>query len=290
MTHINVERLRAAGVVSMSDEITENTGSIGDRLKAAREAKKIGLDEIASQTRIPIRHLQHIENEQWDQLPAPTYSIGFARAYANAVGLNGNAIGAELREQIGSNRAAYDPPQSLYEPADPARVPPKSLAMIAGLIALALIVGYVIWRTLSVDSVDEAQDAGVEASVPMPAVNAPAQPAVAQVPSTGPVVLTATDEVWLRIYEGNGGAQLFEGIMQAGNRFEVPATARAPQIRTGRPQALRITVGAAEIPPLGLPEQTIDNVSLLPADLAARAQQPAALSVPSTQQPVVQPR
>jgi hypothetical protein len=140
--------------------------------------------------------------------------------------------------------------------------------MVAGGIALLLIAAYLIWRSLAVDSVD----ADEAATQPPPAV-APVQnqPAAQQVAATGPVVLTATDEVWLSIYEGTGKAKLFEGVMKAGQRFEVPATAQAPQIRTGRPQALRVTVGTTEIPPLGQPEQTISDVSLRAADLAVRA-------------------
>src|SRR3569833_1032560 len=92
---------------------------IGDRLRIAREAKGLSLDDVARQTRIPIRHLEHIEREEWDSLPAITYSVGFVRSYATAVGLDGPAMGAELREQLGATRipgavTAY------YEPADPA--------------------------------------------------------------------------------------------------------------------------------------------------------------------------
>jgi cytoskeleton protein RodZ len=274
----------------MSELDPGSVATIGDRLRAAREAKKLTLEEIANKTRSPVRHLQHIENEEWSELPAPTYSIGFSRSYANAIGLNGNEIAAEVRERIGATRPVYDAPQSLYEPADPARVPPRSLALVAGAIALLLVVGYILWRTLSVggDDVDASQVAGAETAQPATPQADPnaalTQPSAPAVPATGQVVLAATDEVWLRIYEGGSGSLLFEGIMRAGDRYEVPATAQAPQIRTGRPQALRITVGGAEIPPLGAPEQTIDNVSLKAADLAARAQgagqpAPAPLSV-----------
>src|SRR3569623_3453608 len=79
---------------------------IGDRLRIAREAKGLSLDDVARQTRIPIRHLEHIEREEWDALPAITYSVGFVRSYANAVGLDGPALGAELRDQLGGTRAA----------------------------------------------------------------------------------------------------------------------------------------------------------------------------------------
>jgi hypothetical protein len=52
-------------------------------------------------------------------------------------------------------------------------------------------------------------------------------------------------------------------------------------IRTGRPNALRVTVGNREIPPLGPPERTIGDVSLLPADLIARSQGTQADAAPA---------
>jgi len=250
---------------------------IGSRLKAARERQSISLDEIAAKTRVPIRHLEHIENGEWDSLPAPTYSVGFARAYANAVGLNGSEIGAELRALLGRPASTANP--SHYEPTDPGRVPPRSLAIAAAVIALLLAVAYLVWRSGAVDdtAVDENQIAGIEA----PAATAAATPAGGPAPgparvanpaaARGPVVLTATADVWLRVYEGNGGPKLFENTLKAGERYVVPATAKAPQILTGRPNALQVAVGSTIIPALGAAEKTIADVSLLPADLVARA-------------------
>jgi cytoskeleton protein RodZ len=99
--------------------------SIGERLRLAREAKGMSLDDVAGLTRIPIRHLQNIEVEDWDALPAATYAIGFARNYANAVGLDGAQIAGELRDRIGGPRRRA-PAAEYYEPADPSRVPPRS--------------------------------------------------------------------------------------------------------------------------------------------------------------------
>jgi len=266
-------------MVDMDDD-AKVSNPIGERLKAAREAKGLSLDDVASQTRIPIRHLKHIEQGEWDALPAVTYSVGFARTYANTVGLNGNAIGAEIREHLGAARA--EPAAAVYyEPADPARVPPRSLAIIAVVIAIALIAAYAIWRSGAMDGteVDETQLAAVETEQPQQQPTAPQQPQPAAPAATGPVVLTATDEVWLRIYE-EGGKRLHEATMRAGDRFEVPATATRPMILTGKPQALRVTVGATEVPPLGPPERTISDVSLLPQDLLARASGAAPGAVP----------
>jgi hypothetical protein len=69
---------------------------------------------------------------------------------------------------------------------------------------------------------------------------------------------------------------LFQNSLKPGERFEIPAGAARPMIRTGRPNALRVTVGNREIPPLGQAERTIADVSLLPADLIARGQGPQA--------------
>jgi cytoskeletal protein RodZ len=262
----------------MSDQMDlPEANPIGERLKAAREAKGLSLDDVANRTRVPIRHLQHIEAGEWDALPAPTYSVGFARSYANVVGLNGSEIGAQLREQLGGSQsrpavAAY------YEPADPARVPPKSLAIVAGIIAVLLAVGYMVWRSGSVDDTAvEAADvaAAVDQPIVQPQPRAAAPPPAAAPAATGPVVLTATEEVWLRIYEADG-PRLYEGTLGAGQSYTVPPTARRPQIITGRPNVIRVTVGSTAIPALGEAERTISDVSLAPADLVARAQGGAA--------------
>jgi cytoskeletal protein RodZ len=249
---------------------------VGDRLKAAREAKGMSLDDVAARTRVPVRHLQHIEKGEWDSLPAPTYSIGFARSYAAVVGLEGSEIGAQLREQLGggANRAVAP----AYEPADPARVPPRSLALVAAAIAILLAIGYMVWRSGAVDDSDidpaEVVTAPADpAPAPKAAAAAPPQPTA----QSGPVVLTAIQEVWLQIDDA-GGARLYQGTLKAGERFEVPATAQRPQILTGRPDALRVTVGTTEIPQLGPSERTISDVSLAPADLLARLRQPGAAS------------
>ncbi len=242
--------------------------SVGERLKQAREAKRLSLDEIASQTRIPIRHLQHIEREEWDALPAVTYAIGFARNYANAVGLDGAEIAAELRERIGGPRVRAPAPE-YYEPADPARVPPRSLAIVAIVIAGLLIGAYLIWRsTLGGDEVPDLVTAP-QAQAPRPAAPRPAQPLAV---AGQPVTLTATGEVWLRIDDAAaGGGPVFMGSLDAGDRYQVPASAQRPVVRTGRPQMLRVAIGARDLGPLEPVERVVANISLRPEDLAARA-------------------
>jgi len=255
--------------MSEHDEREGDAGfvSIGERLRRAREARDMSLDDVAGQTRIPMRHLQHIENEDWDALPAPTYAIGFARNYANAVGLDGPAIASELRDAIGGPRRRAPAPE-YYEPADPARVPPRSIAIAALIIAVLLGGGYMIWRgTWGAD----------DGSTSIPVTQAPADPAPAAnqgAPESlagQSVTLTATGDVWLRITEGQSGTQIYQGVLAAGQTYVVPADARQPLIRTPHPQLLRATAGGRELGPLRPDDRLIDGVSLRAQDLAAGA-------------------
>ena len=253
---------------------------VGERLRAAREAKGMSLDDVARSTRVPTRHLQHIERGEWDSLPAITYSVGFARSYAKAVGLNGSEVGAELRAQLGGGSSGAS--ASSYEPADPARVPPRTLAIVVAVMAILLVAGYFVWRN---DALGTA-DPGTEAAAfdvpigPEPAPTAAAAPGAPAGPAAaagGPVVLTAIDDVWISVSRP-GAPALYQNTLKRGERYEVPQGTEGAQLRVGRPEALAVAVGQRQIPQLGPAGRPLGNISLAPAELLARAQgaQPAA--------------
>jgi cytoskeleton protein RodZ len=250
-----------------SDEEFIQTSSVGDRLRAAREAKEMSLENIADQTRIPLRHLQNLEAGDWASLPAPTYTIGFAKSYASAVDLDRTEIGDDLRAEMGGQRFETGSAE-VFEPADPARTMPKWLVLSA-IAAIALVVLAMTWlnnRSLAPDepaapSQQEASASPAKQAAPSPA---PAQQQPAQA-AGGPVVLTAIRPAWIRVTDQ--GKTLFEGVLAAGQTFPVPRTATAPLLRAGAPEGLRINVGSATAPPVGPAGKVASNVSLLPADL-----------------------
>lgn len=252
----------------MAEMDQEQDLPIGERLRLAREAKGVSLDELAGQTRIPVRHLQHIEQGAWDALPAATYSVGFVRSYGNAVGLDGAALGAELRQQLGGARRAALVSE-YYEPADPARVPPKWLAITAAVIAVLLVLGYLVFRS-GVDDNGNAVAHEEQKGAPQAAPRTTPAPQPQNLAGQ-PVVLTATAPVWLRITQ-SGGAVVVERTMAAGEAYQLPSGLDRPMLRVGAPEALRVTVGQTAIPQLGPSGQPIGNVSLLAEELAARAQ------------------
>jgi cytoskeleton protein RodZ len=252
--------------MSDDEEIIESTGSpAGDRLRAAREAKGLSLEEVASQTRIPLRHLQSLEQGDWSRLPAPTYTIGFAKSYASAVGLDRNEVAEDLRAEMGGLRPDSANAE-VFQPADPGRTMPKwlVLAAIGGIVLVVILLSWLNERSLQGDPAP-TEVASTEA--PQQGAQAPAEqtPQPQAVQATGPVTLTATQPAWIRVTDQ--GKTLFEGVLAVGQTYNVPQTAAAPLLRAGAPEALRISVGSAVAPPVGPAGQVASNVSLKPADL-----------------------
>ena len=262
--------------------------TVGERLRAAREAKGLSLEDIAAQTRIPQRHLESIENANWDALPAPTYTTGFAKSYASSVGLDRTEIGDQLRAEMGGQRFTANTIEA-FEPADPRRTMPKSL-VIGTVVALVVLVALMTWlNNRSLEQPDESANlATVQPANPAPATQPQAQPAAAPA-ANAPVVLTATAPVWLQVSE-KGGSTLFSGMLQPGQTYAVPATATAPVLKTGKPEALKVNVGNQVAPAVG-PAATTVHVSLLPADLMkgpAAAASPAKVTKPPTATPAAE--
>ena len=63
---------------------------IGSSLRAARERQGLDFEEMERRTKIRQKYLRFLEEERFDQLPAPTYVKGFLRAYGEALGLDGD--------------------------------------------------------------------------------------------------------------------------------------------------------------------------------------------------------
>ena len=274
--------------MSGEDEISEAASTaqrVGDKLRAAREAQGLSIEEIAGSTRIPKRHLITIENGNYDGLPAPTYSIGFIKSWARRLGLDAQALSSQFRVEMGG--VPVEPSQSLpYEPADPRRTPPAGLALLALLIAVVVGIGYLYWRgtaeqptALAAAASDQAPITSTSPAQPSPVASAQtASPAATAPQPAGPVVIGATQDVWVKVSDSR--KTLFMNILHPGDHFQVPADAIAPLMTTGRPGNTTVTVGQTPIPALGDPDRAAKDISLKPADLLARVAAPPPASQP----------
>lgn len=262
-------------------ETTATATRPGERLRAARVAQGLEVADVAARTRIPQRHLAAIEAGQYSSLPSVTYAIGFARAYARAVGTDEVEIAAAVRADLSGNWDRPGPTIPAYEVDDPARTPSRGLVWGGVLVAVLVLVGIGLWYGTNLFRGGAAPTSlalpGGEVAVPIPQTVAPAPPA-----ADGQVAITATDEVWVRIYDAADTTLLMK-TMAPGERFDVPADANGPMINVGRPDKLSITVNGSAVPPLGDGRVAIKDVPVGAQALLARARPatPAAAATPS---------
>ncbi len=72
--------------------------SLGARLRNAREARGLGLEQVSRGLRIPGARLAEIEDDRFDAVGAPVYLRGYLRSYARLVGLPDVVVTAALAE------------------------------------------------------------------------------------------------------------------------------------------------------------------------------------------------
>jgi cytoskeletal protein RodZ len=148
--------------------------NIGAALRAVREYQHRTLEDVAETTRVRRAYLAAIEDMRLDALPSRPFTIGYIRAYATELGLDGEAAVARFRAE------QPDPDQSLREPVgvQNGRDPRLGLIGVAGAVIIAAIF---IWNV--------AQRVFTEhAPPPPPVAAAPAAPAPrpAAAPATPP--------------------------------------------------------------------------------------------------------
>ena len=253
--------------------------SVGERLREAREARKLTLAQIAGETRIPQRHLQTIEAGNFAALPARTYAISFAKNYARMVGLDQDEVASLVRAELDALDPAPRHRPAGFEPGDPARVPSRALGWVSIVAVVLVLAGlFAFYQTYFSPAgelpslVEEEQAAQAAATAQRRREAAPPTPAA----TGGEVVFTALEAgIWVKFYDANG-LQLMQKQMALGERYAVPADAEGPQLWTGRPDALSITIGGRPVAKLANEQTTMRDVPVSAEALLARAPAPAA--------------
>ena len=132
------------------DELKPETSSsnIGERLKRAREDKKLSVQDVATQLKLTQYYINNLEAQQWDKLHGAAYDRGYLLNYIKVLGLPEAALLADFDRE-------YKSPQA----KENMTLPTRKKRGIGGLLTLLLIIalgiaawyGYQQWQIYQSD-------------------------------------------------------------------------------------------------------------------------------------------
>ncbi len=117
--------------------------AVGDLLRARREELGLDLDDVGEMLRIKPIYLAALEQGRVQDLPGPTYAIGFIRAYAHHLGFDVERV-LELYKAEADVRLRPD--LALPVPLEARSLPGGPILLVALILALC---GYGTWYYLS---------------------------------------------------------------------------------------------------------------------------------------------
>ena len=142
---------------------------IGSVLREARNRRGLTLEQIARATKVPALMLDHIEHNRFDRLPGSIFTKGYLRAFAAAVGVEGERLVQDYAGQSAPSPAVAALTQSV-ESEPPVQMAGRIGKIGLGLLAVALVLYF-------------ARDASQPAMHPASGVTA--LPQATAVPTTG---------------------------------------------------------------------------------------------------------
>jgi hypothetical protein len=96
--------------------------ALGDRLKRHRERRGVTLESISKSTKVATALFAGLERGDCSRWPAGIYSRAYVRAYADAVGLNGEEIVDDFVSAFGSLQGNEGGPTTSFRPAGTLRM------------------------------------------------------------------------------------------------------------------------------------------------------------------------
>jgi cytoskeleton protein RodZ len=181
--------------------MTERTG-VGQELAAAREARGLALADVAQQLKFTPRHLEALEQEQFDALPGATFARGMVRSYARLLKLDPEPLVQRIagRCEVPDSGLLAERYQQTVPFSDSARR--SSFVYVGVSLGVLVLVGGVVYqwqqeRTAAARKaptlVGKVKPAPAPAPVPVTAVAAPVQPVVQEkiIEEPTPVVAAA---------------------------------------------------------------------------------------------------
>lgn len=281
-------------------------GSFGESLRKEREMRGVSLEEISAATKISVRFLQCVENEEFSKLPGGIFVRSFIRSYARYLGLDEEALLAEyqllakdktnsdLSKLTASRPVSSSSPRSSW----------RAVVLVISIIIL-LTAGFFLWRhSRQILSLKVAPPAAQKPSAPKaalvtapataksqsppPAASAQGSPTAPSAANGSPAAApaspasssstpppSANGELTLQIAATErswvaidaDGKTVLQGVLQPGQVKTVEAK-KAFDVVTGNAQGVVLTLNGQTLKPLGR-EGEVKSIHLTRGDLKA---------------------
>ena len=107
MTSVNVPSSGSDNEANVEPDMTQTPGSfeatqdsvapsVGQQLRAAREARGLTADDVAKAIKLSFRQVKALEADDWPNLPGKTIIRGFVRNYARLLTLDSSQLMTDL--------------------------------------------------------------------------------------------------------------------------------------------------------------------------------------------------
>jgi cytoskeleton protein RodZ len=236
---------------------------LGQRIRAAREARGLSLSDVGQQIRIRSVYLAAIEDESWSTIGAPVYIRGFLRTYTRFLGLDPEEAVAAF------NRTQPAPPQTLpgreaEAPAEPSRGRGRMLIWVAAAVAV-LLIAFVVYNELTMRRGESVQTtAAATGSTAAPSASPGATPTAPPTPTAKPatpnsLALVLSAPSWLRVtVDGNVS---MEGTFPAGTSKTFHG--KNALVRIGNAGGVEIYVDGKDVGKLGKTGDVVEHAYTL---------------------------
>jgi cytoskeletal protein RodZ len=74
---------------------------VGEKLKAERLKKNLSLEEAENETKVRVKYLEALENDDYAAFSSDVYAIGFLRRYSDFLGLDSDSLIENHRQFVG---------------------------------------------------------------------------------------------------------------------------------------------------------------------------------------------
>ncbi len=256
----------------------EFVGDLGEWLRRHREAKKLSLADIASQTKVGVTYLKAIEENQYGLIPNMVSAKGFLRSYARCLELDEAEVLRLFSESLPKTKAPSDAEvkagiTSYIRSNKSHRLPiPLSVVTWGGVAILFLLAINLLNFDERPQTTPRIPAPRLEHSpiTPEPLTQGPSTPELPAA-SQEPVVETSsstTEKQFILVVEAMehswvkvviDGSEVKEALLQAHEKVQWEAKEKF-LLTTGNAGGIRVNLNGKDLGPLGPRGKVLHNI------------------------------